>query len=358
MEFSEHQPSWMNANPICQSQNNKLLTTQPTRHLTVVMPYRVCPVDSLLKTLDSDDSRKSYAFRLLMTLRIFGEPKGENGKEDIYAYRWETLDYTQVLDFREHLKNHYISPRTNKRYSDSSINATLEAIKGVAKQAFQLGMMTGDTYQRIYSIKSVKNNGIRRKRAPLPKKERAKLVKPLEAIIADPYQTDAARHLALRDRAIIAFLFATGVRSSEVCSITLDDYGPSGTIIRGKGSKDRWIYPQKDLIAHINAWLAVRPSEGDRLFCHLRKDLRGKPLTRDNIRALISRAVDASGVEPMAPHDTRRTFATTALNLLNNDLPQVASLMGHSNVDTTAKYCVQSEDKRRESARILGENGL
>ena len=119
----------------------------------------------------------------------------------------------------------------------------------------------------------------------------------------------------------------------------------------GKGDKSREVPMTPRTEERVNAWrTAARISDG-LLFCSVRK---GGKIKRDArlgdkpIYQILERRARAAGVKKFSPHDTRRTFASDALDA-GIDLSVVQRLMGHSSPETTARY-----DRRGERAGVKG----
>jgi site-specific recombinase XerD len=160
----------------------------------------------------------------------------------------------------------------------------------------------------------------------------------------------AERPLALRDRALVEALYATGARVSEACDWRLDDVRLADGVIRcvGKGRKERWVPLSEPAVESIRAWLAEgRPtlsgaqsgttssaSGCDRLFL----SRSGAPLDRHRVFRLVrSRATLAGVTGPRSPHVLRHSFATHLLSG-GADLRSVQEMLGHADVTTTEIY--------------------
>lgn len=150
-----------------------------------------------------------------------------------------------------------------------------------------------------------------------------------------------------KERAIIEVLLATGVRVSELCSITLTDVSfDSGsiTVREGKGSKQRTVYLNELATKHLVAYLTSRNVTGNYLFYNKQKE----PLNAGGVRHILKRIEERAGISNVHPHRFRRTFAT---NLANRgmEVQEIARLLGHSNLNTTMEYVYTSDEKIRAS---------
>lgn len=147
---------------------------------------------------------------------------------------------------------------------------------------------------------------------------------------------------ALRDRAILELFFSTGLRVSELCSLTRDlDLSRDEFSIRGKGDKVRVVFLSPDAKAAIRSYLDKRADIDDALFAQMgknsknAKDLR---LTPRSVERMVKHYATKAGItRKVTPHVVRHVFAT---DLLENgaDLRSVQALLGHANITTTQVY--------------------
>lgn len=145
-----------------------------------------------------------------------------------------------------------------------------------------------------------------------------------------------------RDRAVLEFLYATGVRVSEMLGIRLADLDLDAglCLVFGKGSKERMVPLGRHARAALRRYLDdVRPTvergEGrGALFLNA----RGRPLTRMGVWTLVRKHARRAGLEKrISPHTLRHTFATHLLEG-GADLVAVQELLGHADISTTQIY--------------------
>jgi integrase/recombinase XerC len=161
----------------------------------------------------------------------------------------------------------------------------------------------------------------------------------VEELLAAPAPSEGP--LALRDRALLELLYATGLRVSEVVGLDWDGIDLSARVLRvvGKGRKERMVPFGRPAGDALRAWLAAGqdPSPtgtGDPVFLNH----RGGRLTDRSVRRIIDRWIDQTAVaRGVHPHTLRHSFAT---HLLENgaDLRTIQELLGHSSLSTTQKY--------------------
>jgi integrase/recombinase XerD len=161
----------------------------------------------------------------------------------------------------------------------------------------------------------------------------------VERLLAAPSGEDA---LALRDRAMLELMYASGLRVSELVKLRRDEVNLEQGIVRlvGKGGRERLVPMGEPAMEAVRAWLRhgraelSRPNSGDALFL----SLRGRAMTRQNFWALIKRHARAAGIAvPLSPHTLRHAFATHLLEH-GADLRAVQSLLGHADLSTTQIY--------------------
>ena len=153
----------------------------------------------------------------------------------------------------------------------------------------------------------------------------------------------------LRDKAILELLFSTGLRVSELCSLTSNlDLSSPELSIRGKGGKVRVVFISDDAKDAVTTYLKARKDMSEALFVQVgpaTKDLAGKneirevkPLTKRSIERIVkTHAIKAGISKKVTPHIIRHCFAT---DLLSNgaDLRSVQAILGHANIGTTQIY--------------------
>lgn len=186
----------------------------------------------------------------------------------------------------------------------------------------------------------------------------------MEKTIKKPYSAEEMEALrssciTLRDRALVEFLYSTGVRVSEAASLNIGDIlmDRKELIVYGKGSKERRTYLTDSAKFYLRRYLQVRGKEEgistekmtDRpLFTTL--DRPHGRLTVAGIQYMLRELGKRAGVENVHPHRFRRTIAT---DLLNRGMPieQVKEFLGHEKLDTTMIYCTVKEEGIQASHR-------
>lgn len=174
----------------------------------------------------------------------------------------------------------------------------------------------------------------------------------LDAAGPAPGSDAPAEPAALRDRALVELLYATGARVSEVVQLDVDDLAHGDVLrVRGKGAKERIVpvgsYARDAVDAYLRRARPVFAARGEgspRLFL----GVRGVPLSRQSAWAVIQRAATDAGLTAhVSPHTLRHSFATHLLQG-GADVRVVQELLGHASVATTQIYTHVSVDALRD----------
>ena len=172
-------------------------------------------------------------------------------------------------------------------------------------------------------------------------------------VVRTPYSSEDLERLreackTTRDRALLAFLLATGCRISEVCALNREDidYQTMECTVLGKGNKERVVYLDAVAVMLLKRYQKTRMDDSPALFTG-KGDERLLP---GGVRAMLKRLEDVTGVPNVHPHRFRRTLAT---NLIARGMAiqEVAAILGHERIDTTMKYVYLDKTAVRNSYR-------
>lgn len=264
------------------------------------------------------------------------------GVLDALMLDWSRLRFQHVAALRA---------RLSETYAPATVNGMLSAVRGVLKTAWKLGQMTSEDYHRAVDVANVKGQ-----RLPAGRDLNFREIRALLAACgADEIEPPRKGQ---RDAAIIALLYATGMRRAEIANLALADYDANTgrvRILSGKGDKDRVVYVKNRPRRLLDAWLTVRGDLPGPLFYPVNKGdnvIVGQGITAQAVYNMLkTRAADA-GVDDFSPHDIRRTFVGDALDA-GVDLATVAEIAGHASTDTTRRY-----DRRGDRAKEQAANKL
>ncbi|GAB5077348.1 tyrosine recombinase XerC [Arthrobacter sp. AD-310] len=159
--------------------------------------------------------------------------------------------------------------------------------------------------------------------------------------------------VAVRDRAIVELLYATGVRVGELAGLDIDDLDPDRRTLRvlGKGNKERTVPYGVPAAVAVDDWLRrgrpalAKDTSGPALFL----GARGGRVDQRQVRELVNRLFQALGdTSATGPHALRHSAATHLLDG-GADLRAVQEILGHSSLATTQIYTHVSVDRLRKS---------
>ncbi|WP_433350948.1 site-specific tyrosine recombinase XerD [Micromonospora sp. CA-111912] len=163
--------------------------------------------------------------------------------------------------------------------------------------------------------------------------------------------------LALRDRALLEFLYGTGARISEAVGAAVDDLDAAeGTVLlRGKGGRTRLVPVGGYAVEALRAWLVrARPGlvAAGRGTPAVFVNARGAALTRQGAWTILRRAAQRAGLPvtgsgAVSPHTLRHSYATHLLDG-GADVRVVQELLGHASVTTTQVYTLVTVERLRE----------
>jgi integrase/recombinase XerD len=167
---------------------------------------------------------------------------------------------------------------------------------------------------------------------------------------------------AVRDRALLEFLYGTGARIGEAVALDVDDLDlQRGTVLlHGKGGKDRVVPVGGYARAAVEAYLVrgrpvfatarstAAPGAGGRAPAALFLNMRGGRLSRQSAWTILRETAEKAGVRAtVGPHTLRHSFATHLLDG-GADVRVVQELLGHASVTTTQVYTLVTVDRLRE----------
>ena len=224
-----------------------------------------------------------------------------------------------ILDFLNYLKNKGLSPRSRAR--------VLSVLRSFHRFLIQENHTKHDPTVQVVSPRSL---------SALPK-----LLSQKEVVCLLQSPTGDSP-IAVRDRAMLEVLYATGMRVSELVSLRLGDLKLDIGCLNafGKGSKQRLIPLGEDAIEILRKYLQdgrlklLKNLTSEEVFLNV----RGKKLSRQGFwKNLRDYAIKAEIKQKVYPHMLRHSFAT---HLLENgaDLRSVQTMLGHADISTTQIY--------------------
>ncbi len=242
----------------------------------------------------------------------------------------EAVSRDTVLSYMLHLKE--------KRYAATTVARKIAAIRSYFHYMVGKGHFAVDPTEDLESPRIGRT---------LPK---AASVEDVDLLLRAAAEQETPE--ALRDRAMLELLYATGLRVSELVSLNLDDVNVEAGYVRcvGRSGKERVIpvdYSRMQSVANYlqNArGLLARAHEQDALFLNH----RGARLTRQGFWLIIKGYARKAGLdESITPHTLRHSFA--AHQLRNGaDLKDLKEIMGHASISSTQVYAQINPDRTRK----------
>lgn len=284
-----------------------------------------CPAALYLASLSAGESRRSTLGVLHRAVK-FWDPQA-----NIIGYPWAKLSYTDVQALRSHVAT--LAPNTGNR--------VLSAVRRVLRHAWRMGAINQEQWQALCDIEPIRGERLPPGRA-LSMAELGRLLSTARA--------NDRKWRGVRNQAIIALLYAAGLRRAELAGLMAADVQtpvPNRLRVRvkGKGNKERLIPLPAWANPILAEWLAIRGDAPGFLFVKRNEGPQPWPgMGPEAVREIILRTVKRAEIAHVAPHDFRRTYISSLLDT-SKDVSAVQKLAGHANVKTTLRY-----DRRNERA--------
>ena len=142
---------------------------------------------------------------------------------------------------------------------------------------------------------------------------------------------------AVRLRAMIELLYASGLRISELCELPITAILGDRLLIHGKGAKERIVPMHETAAAALDKWMSIRPDVNSKYVF----PSNGKTghITRDAFFKLLKKCAILAGINPtrVSPHVLRHSFASHLLAHGAN-LRAIQTMLGHEDISTTQIY--------------------
>jgi len=235
----------------------------------------------------------------------------------------EDVTHTDYLKVRS-----YLSKLKDKKLTARSISRKLSAMRSFFRFLVKEGLLSINPTAAIVSPKQEK---------PLPQFMTEEEV---VRLIEEPSRETLK---GVRDRAIFETLYSTGLRISELLSLTEEQVDFIGGTVRvmGKGRKERMVPIGDRALRAIRAYLAKRKAESRYIFLNKNK----KQLNAFGVRKVMDRYLRLLSFKThVSPHTFRHSFATHLLGR-GADLRSVQELLGHANLATTQIYTHLTTEK-------------
>jgi integrase len=254
----------------------------------------------------------------------------------VVAIPWQLVRYQHVAAVRACLLDR----------APAGANKVLSALRGVLRQAWMLGQMSSEDYQRAAAVPNLRGSRV----AP----GRALSVKEVRQLFLAIDQTTTS---GARDAALLALAVGVGLRRAEMAALRLANYETTGKVLKvvGKGDKQREVPIDDWVLVALEGWIRIRgPHPGPIFHPILRSGLirRDRGMTGQAIYGILERLGAAAELAHFSPHDLRRTCISDLLDA-GADVVVVSQIVGHASPVTTSKYDRRGERAKRRAIRML-----
>ena len=235
------------------------------------------------------------------------------------------LNKTVVLRYRGYLEARLLAPGT--------INLRLGAVRRLAYEAADSGLLSSDLAAGIRRVKGVRNLGMR-----LGNWLTA------EQSIALWHAPNLEKLKGKRDRALLAMLLACGLRRHEAVALRLEHLeqreGHWAIVdLKGKAGHVRTVPVPDWVMEELRVWLNAAEIDRGKIFRRVTKMGRvlGEGMTERAVWHIVKDSAKLIGVQKLAPHDLRRSCALLC-HEAGGELEQIQFLLGHVSIQTTERY--------------------
>jgi len=282
------------------------------------------PEKSILETFDFPEMIEDYLIEL--EIRNYS-------RNTIKTYKSIIINFYNFLLNEKNLSDERRVLRTFKKYIQH-----LKRDKGVSQNYIYLVTVVVKKFFEFGGIHVLNEIKTPKRTKSLPKhlneQEVENLINAFDK--KEICNTERGKAINLRNKVILALLYSSGLRVSELVYLYSDnvDLHERTIRIRGKGEKDRIVLFDEETKILIEDYIEKRDDSSEYLFCNR----TGNHLTTRYIQMMIKEHAKAAGIKKkVTPHILRHSFAT---HLLKNgvDIRAIQQLLGHSNLSTTQIY--------------------
>jgi integrase/recombinase XerD len=292
------------------------------------LAFSLPPLDQIktlvLDGLSSPQSRRAYGRALDDFMSWYQQaPSG--------TLRKEPFSKALVQEYRRTLEEAGRAP--------STINLRLAAIRKLAAEAADNGLLDADLAAGITRVKGVRQHGIRAGNWLTREQARELLNAP-----------DASTLKGKRDRAILALLIGCGLRRTELVGLRVEDIAQRESRwvlvdLVGKGRRVRTVPVPAWVKQRVDEWLAAASITSGPIFKAINKGghVWGQGNRENLVWQVVQQYAGQLGFRHLAPHDLRRTCAKLCRKA-GGKLEQIQLLLGHASVQTTERYLGTQQD--------------
>lgn len=298
------------------------------------------PAATYLASLASEKSRRtmSNALRTVTALLIGCDV------EDVTHSAMLSLDWSKLR--AKH--THAIRTQLMRKHRPATVNRILSALRGTVKEAWRMGLMSAEDYQRAIDIQNVKSDPV--------STGRELTASEIQSLVETCKQDGSPA--GKRDASIIGLLYTCGLRRSEVVALRIEDVDlENGEILirNARDDKERVVYIAGGALRALADWVDCLHADAGPLFVPILKsgEVRlGSNLVSQSVYDMLKKRARQAGIPEFSPHDLRRTFVGDMLDQ-GVDITTVANIAGHSSVETTRRYDRRAEAPKKNAATKL-----
>lgn len=265
-----------------------------------------------------------------------------DGRCDRLTLPWHELRYEHTSTLASKLAKIHPAPATT--------NKILSALSRVIQECWRLGYYDAETRDRTRDFKRADGERLSGAAAG-----RALNQEELRALFASCLEDGP---LGVRDAALLAIMYNTGVRREEAVRLNVEHFDPhEGRLtVLGKRNKERTVYLGEAAHRALTAWLNVRGRRHGPLLVpvhrngHVNRTLRR--LSPAGIYQALDRRARRLSLRKFSPHDLRRTLIGDMLDE-GADLAVVSQIAGHASPKTTVNYDRRGEEAKKHAAGLL-----
>lgn len=254
--------------------------------------------------------------------------------DTIKAYRIDLKQFATFADdamANKEVLSQYIK-YLNQRFAPRSVKRKLASVRAFYNELSISGTLEVNPFDKLrIKIHSPQQ---------LPRTIPQQIVKSLLQSAYDAYSP--GKLTVLRDIVVLELLFSTGLRVSELCSLTKEQFllNDDGLrlLVNGKGSKERIIQIATPELLRVVQIYCTEYAEDIQTQGAILYNRNRQPLTPQSVRRIINKYLQRIHVQAhITPHMFRHTFATSLLEA-GMDIRYIQSLLGHSSISTTQIY--------------------
>ncbi len=237
------------------------------------------------------------------------------------------------LAFNRTVVTRYRISLEQRRYAPATINLRLAAVRRLAYEASDCGLLSPDLAAGIRRVMGAKRLGVRVGNWLSAEQGRTLISAPVGLELKN-----------VRNRAVLAMLIGCGLRRAEIVTVRIEDLQLREdhwilADLVGKGGHVRTVPVPAWVKLTVDAWLQSANLASGTLFRSVAKNGKvwGSGFTAKVIYSIVRKAASDCGFGPVAPHDLRRTCARLC-HQAGGELEQIQFLLGHVSVQTTERY--------------------